>query len=85
MTTPVLLFSGQYDAATPYEGGESVAEYMPNSLHIIVPNESHGYANLGCELRILNEFLINGSVEGIDYSCVEETRRPKFVVEGVSR
>ena len=85
VTTPVLLLSGQYDTATPYEGAEWVAQYMPNSLHVITPNESHSFANLGCELRIMNEFLISGSVSDIDYSCVEETERPKFLVTGISR
>ncbi len=77
---PALLISGIYDTATPYEGAEEVARHLPNSLHIIFPNQSHGFANFSCETRLINEFIDAGAAEGLDTSCVAETRRPKFVV-----
>ena len=79
--TPVLLLSGVYDTATPYEGGEEVARHMSNSLHVIVPNESHGFANPLCEIKILTEFITAGTTEGLDTSCVMETKRPSFVTK----
>lgn len=79
---PVLLISGEYDTATPPEGGAWVAEHLPNSRHIIVPNESHGFVNAPCEFGVINRFLEAGTHEGLDASCLEETRRPKLIVEG---
>lgn len=79
--TPVLLLSGMYDTATRYEHGIEVAKHLPNSLHTIVPNESHSYANPECELPIVARFVQQGTVEGLDTSCVLETKRPAFVVD----
>lgn len=78
---PTLLISGEYDTATPYEGAEEVAQHLPNSRHIIFPNQSHGFANFSCETRLINEFIGAGTAEGLDTSCVADTRRPRFVVE----
>lgn len=83
--TPVLVLSGVYDTATPYEGGDRVARYMPNSLHVITPNQSHSFANPECELELIGEFIASGTVEGLDTSCISETRRPPFAVEGQGR
>lgn len=79
--TPVLLLSGALDAGTPPEGGEAVARHLPNSLHVVVPNEGHFLANPQCELPLIAEFIERGTTEGLDTSCVQETRRPPFVVE----
>jgi pimeloyl-ACP methyl ester carboxylesterase len=76
--TPTLLLSGEFDTATPVSGADWVAEYLPNALHIVVPNESHGFANPACEFGIVNQFLVTGTFEGLETSCVLETVRPPF-------
>jgi dienelactone hydrolase len=78
--TPVLLLSGALDTATPPSGAESVARHLPNSRHIVFPNESHGYANFECSTRIIGDFITQGTVEHLDTACVAETRRPPFAV-----
>ncbi|UCG89187.1 MAG: alpha/beta fold hydrolase [Gemmatimonadota bacterium] len=78
--TPVLLLSGVYDTATPYEGGDWVARYMPNSLHTVAPNQSHSFANPPCELALIARFIRSGTAAELDASCVLETKRPPFVI-----
>lgn len=75
---PTLLLSGEFDTATPVAGADWVAEYLPDALHIVVPNESHGFANPGCEFGLLNEFVLVGGHEGLNAACVRETKRPSF-------
>ncbi|UCD24486.1 MAG: alpha/beta fold hydrolase [Gemmatimonadota bacterium] len=79
--TPALLLSGVFDTATPYEGGDWVAQFMPNGLHTVAPNQHHGYANHRCELGLIGEFITKGTTAGLDTSCIAETRRPEFVIE----
>ncbi len=75
---PVLLISGAYDTATSPEGGERVARHLPNSRHVVFPNQSHGYANPACALRLITDFIETANTEGLDLACVAETRRPPF-------
>jgi len=79
---PTLLISGEFDTATPVAGASWVAEHLPSALHLIVPNESHGFANPACEISVVNAFIMNGGAEGLDYACISETRRPPFVTAG---
>lgn len=86
---PVLLISGFLDPATPPSGGDEVARHLPNSLHVVVRNGSHAYGGLSpCVDNLMAQFISNGSVRGLDTSCVNQIRRPPFVVastEGKSR
>lgn len=79
---PVLLLSGEYDTATPVAGADWVAEHLPRATHIVVPNESHGFANPGCEIGVVDGYLATGTMDGLDTACVYETRRPAFLIEG---
>lgn len=75
---PTLLMSGEFDTATPVSGANWVAEHLPNAVHIIVPNESHGFANAACEFGVIDRFIANAGPEGLDADCIHETRRPAF-------
>ncbi len=76
--TPVLLLSGEFDAATPAAGADSVARHLPNGTHIVFPNQSHGFRNPRCETRIIADFIKAASADDLDLACVAETRRPPF-------
>ncbi|NIM51372.1 MAG: alpha/beta fold hydrolase [Gemmatimonadales bacterium] len=76
--TPVLLISGEFDAATPAAGAESVARHLPNGRHIVFPNQSHGFRNPACQTRIIADFIKAASADDLDLACVAETRRPPF-------
>ena len=79
---PALLISGEFDTATPVAGANWVAEYLPNSLHLVVPNESHGFRAGACEFGVISRFLGAGNAEGLDSSCLLETTRPAFETGG---
>jgi pimeloyl-ACP methyl ester carboxylesterase len=66
---PVLLMSGNLDPVTPPAFGERVAKQLPNSLHVIFSNASHGGAGW-CGRNLMVEFIEKGSVRGLDTACV---------------
>ncbi|MBZ5723737.1 MAG: alpha/beta hydrolase [Acidobacteriia bacterium] len=77
---PVLLISGNRDPVTPPEFGERVAKQLPNSLHVVFPEASHG--NWGaCGRQIEAQFIERGAVQGLDVSCAAARTPPRFVIE----
>ncbi|NNF06325.1 MAG: alpha/beta fold hydrolase [Candidatus Eisenbacteria bacterium] len=75
---PVLMLSGLLDPATPPWLAEEVARHLPNKLHLLIPNRSHGPGDFQCEAAIVQQFLETGTWEGIDTSCINETTLPPF-------
>ena len=68
---PVLLIAGGLDPATPPHWARQAAAHLPNSHRLDVPYASHSLGGaLGCVDRIITAFLIAGSMEGLDTSCV---------------
>jgi pimeloyl-ACP methyl ester carboxylesterase len=66
---PTLLLSGARDPVTPPEGGDAVARYLENALHIVVPDGGHGVGG-PCILRMILHVFETASVEGVDTSCI---------------
>jgi pimeloyl-ACP methyl ester carboxylesterase len=66
---PVLLLSGYRDSVTPPSFGDRVAKNLPNSLHVIFPEASHGVQN-ACGRDLMTTFIERGTVKGLDTSCV---------------
>ncbi|HTS64698.1 MAG TPA: alpha/beta hydrolase [Candidatus Acidoferrales bacterium] len=66
---PVLLMSGYRDPVTPPAFAERVAAQLPNSLHVVFPDASHGSRG-ECGRDLMTSFLERGSVRGLDTSCV---------------
>ena len=75
---PALVLSGDLDPVTPPFWGETVATYLRNSRHIIVPGTGHGTVATGCGARLVQDFVERGTVDGLDTSCLEGLRRPPF-------
>jgi pimeloyl-ACP methyl ester carboxylesterase len=77
---PVLLLSGARDSVTPPQFADRVAKQLPASRHIIFPESSHG--NWGfCGLKLMADFIDKGSAEGLDVSCVNQQKPPKFKID----
>ena len=74
---PALLISGRYDPATSQRFGEEVhRRYLPNSVHLVIGEAGHS-ATSPCTDSIARVFLDQGSVAGLDTSCVSAvTVRP---------
>lgn len=77
---PVLILSGENDPVTPPSWGEQVAQYLPNSRHIVSPGTGHGVMGVGCGMRLIGEFLEAGNAADLDASCLDVQARPAFFV-----
>jgi pimeloyl-ACP methyl ester carboxylesterase len=78
-STPTLLISGALDPATPKPFADEVAAALAKAVSVIVPYGGHINAD-PCLDSIAAQFIADGSAEGLDLSCVEEIRRPPFIV-----
>jgi pimeloyl-ACP methyl ester carboxylesterase len=76
---PVLLVSGARDSVTPPSFAERVAKELPNSLHVVFPESSHGNWGL-CGNQLWADLIERGSVKGLDVSCVSQQKPTKFVI-----
>lgn len=82
---PTLLLSGERDPATPAAGGTAVASGLSRSRHLIIPDGAHSFEGLvgadECVGDVTARFLTAGSVDGLDTSCVDQIRRPPFLLK----
>ena len=77
---PVLMLSGELDAATPPHFARTASRSLPNSRQIVMRNAAHAYW-YDCMQTLVAEFLARGSARELDTRCVRELRRPPFVTE----
>jgi hypothetical protein len=75
---PVLLLSGFLDPVTPPRWGAIVGQSLSNATEIVVPGVGHGTLFYGCVPDLMAEFIEQGSAEGLDISCVDSIKRPRF-------
>ena len=82
---PALIFSGNLDPVTPPQRGEEVAQYLPNSRHVVISEGGHGpfgLSNLDCFDKLIREFVDKGEAKSLDVSCVETMKPPPFEISG---
>jgi pimeloyl-ACP methyl ester carboxylesterase len=75
---PALILSGQIDPVTPPVWGQQVAAQWKNSKHVVVPGSGHGTWSHGCVMKLMDQFLNDGSSANLDTSCVDRVERPPF-------
>lgn len=75
---PVLIVSGEVDPVTAPHLAAAAAKELANSIHVVVPDTSHGNWTPGCTSELLAKLLETGSVAGLDGSCAREVKRPRF-------
>ncbi|MFP4324064.1 MAG: alpha/beta hydrolase [Anaerolineales bacterium] len=78
--TPTLLFSGEYDPATPPSWGDLAAASLPNSTHIVFPRQGHSLiTTIGpCGGEIAVAFLDNPTVPP-PTTCADVFDQPFFI------
>jgi hypothetical protein len=78
---PSLIVSGEIDPVTPPYHGEIVMSFLPNGLFIVIPNAAHGTGSVweNCLDEVVAQFFSQGSISGLDTSCVNSNIRPPFV------
>ncbi|HEV7517662.1 MAG TPA: alpha/beta fold hydrolase [Thermoanaerobaculia bacterium] len=80
---PILVFSGWLDPATPPEWAAEAARNFPNSTLVALRDSAHGFNGLShpeCWVRMVEDFVANGTAIGLDSSCVRNMKRPPFAV-----
>ena len=77
---PTLLLSGDLDPVTPPSWGEEVLTGLSNARHVIAPGTGHGVLSRGCASDVITGFVEAGSHAGLDAGCIEQLRRPPFVL-----
>ena len=75
---PALILSGELDPVTPPVWGEQVASQWKNSKHIVVPATGHGAWASGCVMKLMVQFLNDGSAANLNTACVQKVKRPPF-------
>lgn len=78
---PVLIFNGDLDPIDPPENMSGSKELWPNSLSLVAPYQGHSISNMSvimCWFSILDRFIENGSVNGLETSCMQEIQAPAF-------
>jgi pimeloyl-ACP methyl ester carboxylesterase len=78
---PVLILTGEWDPVTPPANGDAIAKFLPNSLHVVVPDGAHSFSGLDgadCILRLTAEFVEKGTAKGLNTSCLQSVRRRGF-------
>jgi pimeloyl-ACP methyl ester carboxylesterase len=78
-TIPTLVISGYRDPVTPPIWGEEVVRHLPQGRHLVLRQGFHGLPG-PCVSRLMNEFIRRGTAEGLDTSCLDETRRAPFAL-----
>lgn len=77
---PVLLLSGSDDPVTPPADAEQAKHGFTHSVHVVLQGFGHGQLTAPCVDRVMSNFVSNGSVEGLDLSCVRDDRPMPFFV-----
>jgi len=74
---PVIMFSGDADAAAPPWIADAAAKLWPNGLLIRAPHTGH-QVDSPCTWNLMQTFIRAGSARHIDASCVARAKRPPF-------
>jgi pimeloyl-ACP methyl ester carboxylesterase len=78
--SPVILFSGDADGATPEWFAEAALKSLPNGRQIKAPHTGHQIDG-PCTWDLMAAFFKNPSVRDLDASCVAKAQRPAFATE----
>ena len=78
---PTLILSGEADPITPPSYGDSVAEHLTHSRHIVNAHQGHMQAPFGCMPVLLAQFISTGSVDNLNVECLTRLRATPFFVD----
>lgn len=78
---PTLILSGEADPITPPSYGDSIAEHLSDSLHLVNPDQGHMQAPFGCMPVLLAQFVSTANVDTLNVECLERLRALPFFVD----
>ncbi len=74
---PALIFSGEFDPATPPAWSAAMAARMSRASHLVVPGAGHGAGFADCPTSIMLAFL-DTPENPVDISCITRMRGADF-------
>lgn len=77
---PVLVLSGGIDPVTPPARGAEAAAQFLRAWHLVAPKAGHGVSTIGCAPKLIAAFITAGSGDGLDAACLNDIKRPPFVL-----
>lgn len=77
---PVLLLSGELDPVTPPRYAEQLLPWFPNATHLMAPGQGHSVTGRGCLGKLVSEFIVAGSMEGLDVRCVNQLQSTPYFI-----
>jgi len=77
---PILALNGEEDPQDPPANMAGAAAVWPNSLALTVPGQGHDIDPLsaGCEIPLIQSFIDQGDVTGLDTACLTQLTPPAF-------
>jgi pimeloyl-ACP methyl ester carboxylesterase len=75
---PTLVVAGELDPVTPIELAAGVAQALPLSRLVVLPQASHVDGG-DCVDSLIAQLVVRGDALGVDPACVADLRRPPFV------
>jgi len=81
---PMLLISGEEDPATPPWLAQHAAEKLTHASVVAIPKGTH-LTGAECIDHMIEQFVAQGSMSGIDTGCVNEVRNPAFFAPGPAK
>ena len=77
---PALLISGTLDPNTPEPWGEEALRTLSHGTHVVITNVSHAFTSIAeCGANFITPFIETASAAGLDFSCKDNVRIPRFV------
>src|SRR6185437_10638567 len=73
-----LLLSGSDDPVTPPAYADEARRGLTNSLHVVLQDFGHGQLAAPCMDRVMEDFIHQGSVAGLDVSCTRNDKPMPF-------
>jgi pimeloyl-ACP methyl ester carboxylesterase len=70
---PVLLLSGDADPITPPRYADMAMIDLENATHLIGKDQGHGQVSVGCNPRLVADFIDSADPAGLDASCLERS------------
>jgi pimeloyl-ACP methyl ester carboxylesterase len=76
---PVLALNGEEDPQDPPANMAGATAVWPNSLALTVPGQGHDIdpASAGCEIPLIQSFIDQGAVTGLDTTCLAQLPPPE--------
>ena len=78
---PVLLLSGDADPITPPRYAEMAAIRLGNARHLIGKHQGHGQLAVGCNRRLVAEFIDSADPATVDPGCLERSFVMPFFID----